>query len=61
MAALLNTLDQRRMREAKLDLSVKFDGGGAVESPTRAAAKTIVGNPLSYGAQHLQDALWKGG
>ena len=61
MAALLNTLDQRRMREGKSDLSVELDRGGAVESPTRAAAKTIVGNPPPYGAQHLQDALWKGG
>jgi len=58
---LFNVLDQRRMRkEAESGLSVKLNEGGAEDSLTAAATMTKEESPPSYGAQHLQDALWEG-
>ncbi|KAJ8597835.1 WD40 repeat-like protein, partial [Rhizopogon salebrosus TDB-379] len=39
----------------------KAKGVSLVDSPTRVAPLTSVKDPPPYGAQHRQDALWKGG
>ena len=46
--------------EAKTGIPFKRKGGPLIESQSRAAARLKVDNPPSYGAQHRQDALWKG-
>lgn len=47
-------------KEAESGLSVRLNEGGAEDSLTAAATMTKEESPPSYGAQHLQDALWEG-